>query len=92
MPDDTTWIWNIRQGVYWDHDKAPMNGREFDAYDVEWNYHRYLGSGRFRRRRTYPPDLGVRAFGIELESATATDKWTVELKLTKPYPNTVYLG
>jgi len=46
MPDDTTFIWNIRKGVYWDN-KAPVNGREFDAYDVEWNYHRYFGFGDF---------------------------------------------
>ncbi|MDE0025492.1 MAG: ABC transporter substrate-binding protein [Spirochaetaceae bacterium] len=89
MPDDTTWIWNIRQGVHY-HDKAPMNGREFDAYDVEWNYHRFWGLGDFTEDGP-TPNLAVRAFGIELESATATDKWTVELKLTKPYPNTVYL-
>ena len=46
MPDDTTFIWHIRQGVYWD-DKEPVNGRELDAYDVEWNYHRMLGLGDF---------------------------------------------
>ena len=46
MPDDTTFIWNIRKGVYWD-DKEPVNGREFDAYDVEHNYHRYFGLGDF---------------------------------------------
>ena len=46
MPDDTTMIFSIRQGVFWDN-KAPMNGREFDAHDVEWNFHRYLGLGDF---------------------------------------------
>ena len=79
MPDDTTFIWNIRQGVHW-HDKAPMNGREFDAYDVEWNYHRYLGLGDFTEDG---PNAAVRgiAWGIEIESVTATDKWTVVIKL-----------
>ena len=82
MPDDTTFIWNIRQGVYWD-DKVPVNGREFDAYDVEWNYHRYFGMGDFTEDG---PNAAVTAvhFGVEIESITATDKWTVELKLTKP--------
>ena len=82
MPDDTTLIWNIRQGVYWDN-KAPVNGREFDAYDVEWNYHRYFGMGDFTEDG---PNAAVSAItmGIEIESVTATDKWTVEIKLTKP--------
>ena len=82
MPDDTTFIWNIRQGVYWDN-KAPVNGRELDAYDVEWNYHRYFGLGDFTEDG---PNAAVSAvhWGVEIESVTATDKWTVELKLTKP--------
>ena len=44
IPDDTTYILNIRKGVQW-HDKAPMNGRELTAKDVEYNWHRYLGLG-----------------------------------------------
>ena len=82
MPDDTTFIWNIRQGVYWDN-KAPVNGREFDAYDVEWNYHRYLGMGDFTEDGP-SPKLGEVTAGLEIESVTATDKWTVVVKLTKP--------
>ena len=81
MPDDTTFIWNIRQGVYWE-DKAPVNGREFDAYDVEWNFHRYLGLGDFTE-----DGPGGYVGGLEFESVTATDKWTVEIKLAKPQLN-----
>ena len=40
QPDDTTIIINVRQGVHW-HDKAPMNGREFVATDVEHSFQRY---------------------------------------------------
>ena len=43
-PDPTTIIAHIRQGVHW-HDKAPMNGRELTASDVEFNYHRLYGLG-----------------------------------------------
>ena len=82
MPDDTTFIWNIRQGVHW-HDKAPVNGREFDASDVEWNYHRYLGLGDFTEDGPNAAVVGI-AWGIEIESVTATDKWTVVIKLKEP--------
>ena len=87
MPDDTTFIWNIRQGVHWDN-KAPMNGRELDAYDVEWNYHRYLGLGDFTEdgpsahAGTFISQTG--AYQQQVESVTATDKWTVEIKFTEP--------
>ncbi len=88
MPDDTTFVWNIRKGVNWD-DKAPVNGREFDAYDVEWNYHRYLGLGDFTEDGPSPHagnflSLSGGAQHEVVESVTATDKWTVVVKLKKP--------
>ena len=51
--DGRTITFHIRQGVNWQN-KAPMNGRELTAYDIEYNYHRYLGSGQrlHRSRRT----------------------------------------
>ena len=82
MPDDTTIVFHIRQGVHW-HDKPPMNSREFDAYDVEYNYHRYLGlgSGFTERPAGYAGSLkGMTIF----ESVEATDKWTVVVKLKQP--------
>ena len=45
-PDPLTIIFNIREGVHW-QDKAPMNGREFTADDVVFNFHRLLGLGEF---------------------------------------------
>ena len=42
--DPVTYTVRIRGGVHW-HDKAPMNGRELSAKDVEYNWHRYLGLG-----------------------------------------------
>ena len=84
MPDATTFIFHIRQGVYW-HDKAPMNGRQFDADDVVYNWHRYLGQGDFTEEG--PSPLGYITQGLEESSVTATDKWTVEFKLAKPKPD-----
>ena len=82
MPDATTWIWNIRKGVNW-HDKAPMAGRQFDAKDVEWNYHRYFGMGEFKEDG---PNAGMGGitYGMDIASVKATDQWTIEIKLNKP--------
>ena len=82
QPDPTTFIWHIRQGVFWDN-KAPVNGRQFDAYDVEWNYHRYLGLGDFSEDGISPEVEDI-TNGLSIESVTATDKWTVEVKLARP--------
>ena len=83
-PDGLTTTFHIRQGVNW-HDKAPMNGREFDAYDVEFNFHRMLGMGEFSE--TEPAWLrggawfqNVKRLTGAPESVTATDKWTVVFK------------
>ena len=78
-PDPTTIIAHIRQGVHW-HDKAPMNGRELTASDVEFNYHRLYGLG------SGFTEAGSFNAGIEkiVESVTATDASTVVFKLTNP--------
>ena len=82
-PDDTTIIFNIRKGVYW-HNKAPMNGRELTAKDVEHHWQRILGLGKFSEAgpspmaSVFPPE--------DYESVTATDDWTVVFKLKKPNP------
>ena len=79
QPDPLTLIFHIRQGVHW-HDKAPMNGRELDASDMEYNLHRVtaLGSGF-----TEPSPTGS-IKGLPIESIAATDKWTVVVKLKEP--------
>ena len=80
-PDPTTIIAHIRQGVHW-HDKAPMNGRELTASDVEFNYHRLYGLGSgFTEASPAPEAAGKKG---NLESITATDKWTVVFKLKQP--------
>ena len=84
LPDPFTWIFKIRQGVYW-HDKAPMNGREFDAYDVEYHWHRMLGLGSgFTEPSAFTAGDNV------IESVTATDRWTVVFKTSSYSPKTLY--
>ena len=77
-PDPTTIIFNIRQGVRW-HNKPPVNGRELDAYDVELSFNRVMGFGDFTEKSP-----GASGFvTLPIESITATDKWTVVIKLTQ---------
>ena len=84
LPDPFTWIFKIRQGVYW-HDKAPMNGREFDAFDVEYHWHRMLGLGSgFTEPSAFTAGDNV------IESVTATDRWTVVFKTSSYSPKTLY--
>jgi len=40
-PDDTTYIFQLRQGVKW-HNKPPVNGRELVAEDVKFSFDRFL--------------------------------------------------
>ena len=84
-PDPLTIIFNIRKGVNW-QDKAPMNGREFTADDVVFNFHRLLGLGDFA-------EAGPSPFTYQRppgESVTATDRYTVVIKL--PEPSSAALG
>ena len=81
-PDPLTIIFNIREGVNW-HDKAPMNGREMTAYDVEYSWHRMRGiPDKYGFTEPAPSNpLGDMA----VESITATDNYTLEWKLSEPY-------
>ena len=83
QPDDKTIIINVRQGVHW-HDKAPMNGRELTAKDVEWTFRRYLGRWEFADAGpgVYTGDMGE----LPWESIEATDDYTVAFKLTPNPP------
>ena len=76
-PDPQTLIVIVRQGVHW-HDKAPMNGRELTAEDVAWTYRRIGGLLDWKPEYTY----ALRNY--PWESIEATDRYTVEFKLTEP--------
>ena len=85
-PDPLTIIFNIRKGVNW-HNKVPMNGRELTASDVEYNLHRIFGLGSGWTAENKPPVLyGASVTNLPVESITATDEWTVVLKMKEPPP------
>ena len=76
-PDPLTIVFNIRKGVKW-QDKAPMNGRELTADDVVFNFQRMLGLGDFAEAGPSPVTHGS---CHSAESVTATDRYTVVIKL-----------
>ena len=77
QPDPLTTIFHIRKGVYWQN-KGEMNGRELDAYDVEFTFQRNFGLGEFAE---VGPGPGFAYAGnVSVESVEAIDKWTVEVK------------
>ena len=84
MPDDKTYVFHIRQGVRW-HNKAPMNGRLLTAQDVEYNFHRMLGLGKFTEAGPCPFGGSAPLTSIPFESITATDDSTVVIKLKEPH-------
>ena len=79
-PDQLTYIFHIRKGVRW-HDKAPMNGRELTAKDIEYNYHRLMGLGS---GFTDYPGYTLQLPQVPAESVTAVDDYTVMVKLKTP--------
>ena len=81
MPDLATLILHMHPGVhYWD--RAPMNGREFNADDVVYNFHRLLGIGSGFSKPT--PYTGLGLAMPTVTSVTAPDKYTVVFKASKP--------
>ncbi len=72
MPDPLTIIIHVRKGVKW-QDKPPVNGREFTADDVVWNFERYIKDPFIDRQ-----------YILVIASAKALDKYTVELKIAPP--------
>ena len=80
-PDGLTYTFPIRQGVHW-HNKAPMNGRELTADDIEFNFHRNFGLGSGFTELS--PSYAAFDSAVGIESVTATDKWTVVFKLKEP--------
>ncbi len=72
MPDSTTIILHIRQGMNF-HDKPPTNGRELTADDVVYSLWRIWHEESSYNTLAYPYDT-------HFESMEATDKYTVVIK------------
>ncbi|MFC1984809.1 ABC transporter substrate-binding protein [Chloroflexota bacterium] len=72
MPDLLTLVLHVRKGIHY-QDKPPVNGREFTADDIAWNWERMKNS----------PFLD-QTWLKRIEKITVLDKYTVELKLSPP--------
>ena len=73
-PDDTTYIFHLRQGVQW-HNKPPVNGRELVAEDVKFTYHRFL---------TEPGNPPAFHAG-SVDRVEVVDRYTVKFLLNEPF-------
>jgi ABC-type transport system substrate-binding protein len=79
IPDLQTMIIHVRPGIHF-HDKAPVNGRELNAYDLEWHYDRFLGTGS---GFTEPSAMDYARIKV-IEKCTATDEYTAVITFTEP--------
>lgn len=75
----TTITVTIREGVYWQN-KEPVNGREFTAEDVQYNYDMLLGTGSGFDKPS--PIWSVRLGSID--KVVATGKYTVDFYFKNP--------
>jgi peptide/nickel transport system substrate-binding protein len=74
QPDDTTYIFHLRQGVKW-HNKPPRNGRECVADDVKFTY------DRFRAEPANPLRFTLEA----VDRIEVVDRYTVQFLLKEPF-------
>jgi peptide/nickel transport system substrate-binding protein len=73
-PDDTTYIFHLRQGVKW-HNKPPVNGRELVAEDVKFSFERFLTV----------PGNPERQLLESVDRVEVVDRYTVQFLLKKPF-------
>jgi peptide/nickel transport system substrate-binding protein len=73
-PDDTTYIFHLRQGVKW-HNKPPVNGRELVAEDVKFTFDRFLSEKGNPGR--YMLD--------SVDHVGVVDRYTVKFVLNEPF-------
>jgi peptide/nickel transport system substrate-binding protein len=73
-PDDTTYIFQLRQGVRW-HNKPPVNGRELVAEDVKFTFDRFLTEKGNPERQLLD----------SVERVEVVDRYTVKFLLKEPF-------
>jgi peptide/nickel transport system substrate-binding protein len=74
QPDDTTYIFHLRQGVKW-HNKPPLNGRELVADDVKFTYDRFMTE----------PGNPLRFTLASVDRIEVVDRYTVKFILKEPF-------
>jgi len=73
-PDDTTYIFHLRQGVKW-HQKPPVNGRELVAEDVKFSFDRFLTEKGNPERQLLD----------SVDRIEVVDRYTVKFVLKEPF-------
>jgi peptide/nickel transport system substrate-binding protein len=71
-PDGTVYTLHVRKGARW-HNVPPVNGREFDASDVAWNFGYYL-KGSIRSSNF-----------AAIDHYDVLDKYTIRVTLKYPF-------
>jgi len=79
QPDPSTVILHIRKGVHWQN-MPPVNGREFTAQDVKYSFDRALATGSGFTE----PNPFIAGSYTNIASLTATDQYTVQVKMKQP--------
>ena len=74
VPDDTTYIFHLRQGVKW-HNKPPVNGRELVAEDVKFSFDRFLTVEGNPERQLLD----------SVDRVEVVDRYTVKFLLKEPF-------
>src|SRR4030095_13021815 len=74
QPDDTTYIFHLRQGVKW-HNKPPVNGRELVAEDVKFTFDRFIAEKANAARYLLE----------SVDRIEVVDRYTVKFLLKEPY-------
>src|SRR5499427_502830 len=74
MPDDTTYVFYLRQGVKW-HNRPPVNGRELVAEDVKFTFDRFLAE----------TGNAARYLLESVDHIEVVDRYTVKFRLKEPY-------
>ena len=76
QPEDLTYVFKLRQGIHFQN-LPPVNGREVVAEDVVYSFDRIASASPEPLWKTY------------LASKAATDPYTVQIGLSKPYAYTM---